>query len=203
MQQLTAIENIMKSKEFIFEIGMSPGIGELSITNNYLIQHSNKLTDFDTKDIWLYDDQFQKIYFFKSGSEVDAFICVVGDQLRGIKNITEKPGFVTALVIFVVHELKLPLKLSNSEELTSNGLNWLLLLLAANGRGMKITGQTGRFPDSELIEHEWNNALTSNDDWYGPTAIFFESNNTFKFLKNAEDKRIMRTTKIIGDLRLL
>jgi len=185
------------------EIDATMGVEPLTISMLSLIRHSNHIDNFEGRDVYLFSDENKLVYMFQSNAGVDAFVSFDLDyNLTGIKNNTNTGGLVTTLIGFVTHKLKHPVKIPHTEQLTPDGIKWLCSLVRNNGRGLTITDQTGKLPDSDLLKKEWETALRSSDP--GPTSILIESHMTRQFLSKEErSKKLMSYTFWIGDIDLL
>lgn len=180
----------MRAREFIDEIGYAAGMNNSKISDDQFIRESVKVGNIDYHDVWhwvgkdLYHGNHA--YFF-TDSNIDSndtptkIICRIGFadygnrfELTSLRNISGVKGAVTALCIFVVKKLNKPFVLPGTEPLTQNGINWLCNLIRDGGRGLKLTDQTGNYPDSNTIRQEWINAKYNGG--HGNTSIMFENN---------------------------
>lgn len=185
----------MRAKEFVTEIDYSSGLQDLSISDQHLIAKSKIIGEIDGQDVHSYRDENQTCYFFaKDNKVIAALILVLNGRLRAIKNFTGQPGAITALVAFYTHVLKNKLVMDRTEQLTDSGIKWLCSLIRAGGRGLKLTDQTGKYPNADMLYSEWEKAMTNEN---GPTSIIIES-NIKRVLYNRGDL-LMIPTRWIGE----
>ena len=184
----------MRAKEFMSEIDYSPGLQELSISDQHLIAKSKIAGEIDGQDVHLYKDGNQECYFLVRDEGVEALILVLHQRLRAIRNFTGAPGAVTALVAFYTHVLRNKLVIDHTEQLTDSGIKWLCSLIRAGGRGLKLTDQTGKYPNADMLYFEWEKAMADEN---GPTSIIIES-NIKRVLYNRGDL-LMIPTRWIGE----
>ena len=198
----------MRAKEFVTEIDYTAGVEGLDFNSSNVIQNSELAGDIDYCDVWMFAGRGQQMYYFKSDDKIDAFVVIEDNptdgyyHLRGVNNISKKHGHVTALIGFLTHRLKMKLKISKFEQLSTLGFSWLKSLLLAKGRGLTITDQSGKFPDVEKLESEWIAAMQGIE--HGPTEIIFESKMTRILESKIEsEKHLVRKTWFIGDTNIL
>lgn len=142
----------------IREIDYTPKAEPLIIKDIDVIKKSSKLDSVDGRDVYQFISDDQMLLFFKTGDVIDAFVLLQDNYLRGIRNISGTPGLVTALVAFAIHKYG-PITIDNQEPLSPEGFKWLKSLIAAGGRSLKITDQTGNYPSVQSLEHEWKTAM--------------------------------------------
>ncbi len=83
-----------------------------------------------------------------------------------------KPEMVISAIAEITNK-KYKLTIDQYEGLTKSGVDWLNKFLLGRGRGMKVTDQTGGFPDIDKINQEWNNSREDNIS--GKSSIFIEN----------------------------
>lgn len=164
----------MRAREFMQEIDYTPLQLNLSIPSSDVVSGSKLVGEIDGRDVYVYRKGEQCCYFFNNDNDIDALILVVDGKLRGVRNFIGIPGAITALIGFYVHKLNKPLAIDASEQFSSDGINWLCKLIKAGGRGLKLTDQTGNYPDADEVYAEWQKAMRS--DMPGKTSIVIESN---------------------------
>ena len=171
--------SIMKIREIIQEIDYTPGAKPIRVSDGDLISNSHLLGDIDTFDVYGYDQDDQRVLFFKDNNKVIAYIVIQGNSIRGIRNISGTAGLVTALIAFCVGEYG-PMTFTSDEPFSPEGFKWLKSFLKSNGRGMTVVDQTGKFPDIDQIEQEWNTAMTGPA---GSTSITISEGYVRRFSK--------------------
>lgn len=187
----------------ITEIDYSAGVENLSTELlSYIKNNSKEVGDFENRIVYHAHFSGYDIYSYMSPQKVNALIFLHGNSLRGIQNYSGVGGMVTALIAFITQRLKKKIIIDPQEPLTPEGFRWLYTLLAAGGRGLKITDQTGNFPNKEELKSEWLKYM--NKTGHGQTAITIESNMTRKFRTIAEyNELIFKHTFFIGDKNIL
>ena len=123
--------------------------------------------------------------------------------MHGIRNVTAVPGAITALVGFITHRLKYKVKIAANEKLSTSGFLWLKSFLLADGRGLTVHDQTGRFPNLEEIEKEWNEYR--NKSGHGYTEIMIESkmSRVLETKENTKNRLLGPSMFFIGDSKIL
>ena len=189
----------MKIQELL-EIGFAHGVGQNTIDDQTIISNSKLIGNIDSMDVYLFKTESQEVFFFEKDSKLSAFVVIVNNDLRGIKNISNIPGQITALMMFITKHLKRTITIPKTEALTPQGFSWLKSLIAAKGRGLTITDQSGKFPDITNLEKEWNNAKHTDID--GPTSITIENelNQDFPLFN---ERLLMPVYKYIGKENLI
>lgn len=169
--------------------------------------------DIDGEIVWKFSQGPDTVYFLKIHNRIAAYI-VLGNEINGyyhlqrMENLTKLKGSITALVIFVTSKLHLKLIIPNTEPLTYFGLTWLYKLIKGRGRGLKLSDQSGNFPDEKMITAEWYRAqedFVNGSVTNGPTAIFIENKNILKqpMFESQDTHRLIRPyIMYLGDLEL-
>jgi hypothetical protein len=167
----------------------------------HIVNNSKEIGDFDNRIIYHVNVKGHDVYSYISSNKIDAIVFLHGNNLRGIQNYSNLPGMITALVAFITHRMKKKIIITAQEPLTPAGFRWLYGLLAADGRGLTITDQTGKYPDKDSLKHEWEKAMTT--DSHGSTTIVIESNMKRHFNSVTEyNDLIFKHTFFIGDKRI-
>jgi hypothetical protein len=198
------VKKLMTNEEGLTEIDYAHSA--LDITQdmkNQIITKSQIVNSLDGKDVYHCNINDQDVYSFIGDDSIDALVILKGNELKGIRNFVNGPGYVTALIGCVTHRLKAVVKIqiSKNEGLTPEGFTWLKKLILAKGRGLTLTDQTGDFPDINSLEKEWNEAAYEKA---GPSEIFIESKMTRHLKTNKEmSENLMNTTWFIGDKNIL
>ncbi len=112
-----------------------------------------------------------KIYVDQQLISYIAIFHGIHDEFNCYQNL-KKIGAVTTLLLYLTVHNKLCLE--HDSRLTWDGMNWLIKIIQANGRGMKITDQNGNKIYLVGLQKEWfdtKDYLSS-----GITKIIIESN---------------------------
>lgn len=189
----------MKSVEFITEIGRSSSADELQISDEDIISNSEIIGEIERRDVWKFSSDNQELFFFAANNVIAAFVLLIDSNIRGVRNISGLGGQVTSLISFVVHKLNRPLKITSAEPLTGDGLDWIISLIKANGRGLKLTDQDGNYPSAVAIKDEWY-SLDPNDS--GPSSIIIEGKTSLNRI-NYNIGLLMPSYIWIGDNSIL
>ena len=190
----------MKSTEVIVEIGRASTIGELQLSDDEIISNSEIVGEIERRDVWEFSAGNQELYFFVTSSNtIAAFALLLGSSIRGVRNISGVRGQVTSLISFVVHTLNRPLKITSDEPLTGDGLDWIVSLIKAGGRGLKLTDQRGNYPNAAAIKDEW---YSLDPDEQGPSEIIIEGKTSLRRI-NQNVGMLMPVYIWIGDNSIL
>ena len=92
-----------------------------------------------------------------------------------MENKSPQKGVITALMAFLTGKLNKKLYISRDEELTKDGLTWILKLANQQWGGLKLTDSKGNKIDPVSLQKEWSKAYS--DSSAGPTEIFIENND--------------------------
>jgi hypothetical protein len=191
------------NEETVNELDYADDVGALTLSDEELLVNAKVVSDFDNREVYLFQDSMQKVFFFVGKNCISAFVALDTDNnLRGIKNITGEGGLVTALITCIAHKLKQPIVILDTEQLTEHGIGWLVSLLKVGGRGLTITDQTGKYPHPAKVHKEW--LVAKNTGKVGPTRITIESKMTRHFRSiNENTKYLMFPLWVIGSKELL
>ena len=118
----------------------------------------------------------QTIYFLVIDDQITAFLGFENHNLKNIKNFTNSPGVVRALLGYLVHVKQKTLTISSDEPLTPDGFRWLSYLIQ-NPRGLIIKNQNNENVDIDSLKQEWLQARDSGQA--GPTKITISENQDF------------------------
>lgn len=188
--------------EQLNEIDYADTLAELSIPPDTIIPQSRLVGKIDGLQIFSFAQGPTTLYFVKTNNnQYSALVLLNGNHIRAVKNYSKQPGLVTTIIGFIVHTLKTPLEITNTEPLTKDGLRWLRLLILRSGQGFTITDQDGNFPDVKKLEQEWKTSKIL--DKSGPTSITISE--SIKTLERLEEKSklLISTTIWFGNERLL
>jgi hypothetical protein len=165
----------MKFNEIVTEIRACDGTGELQLPEIHIINNSSIAGDVEGRDVLLFTHQNQKLYFMMENNKISAFVLLVDQDIRGIKNVSSTAGQVTAIIAFLIRTLRMKLRIRKDEELSPDGFRWLKALILSGGRGFTITDNTGQLPDIAALEVERANSYLDRNA--GNIEIFIESVN--------------------------
>ena len=187
----------MKSTEFITEIGHCDNVSSLKLPDEEIIFWSTVVGDIEGADIHRFESHSQELFFMHKDGKISAFVILIGNDIRGMQNISKIGGQISAILIFLVHTLKKKLHIANTELLSSDGITWLTSAISAGGRGLKFTDQTGELPNVSALRREWNHAA-GIDSSAGNTEIFIESKIRVPLRPKSDfQNRLMNTYKIL------
>ncbi len=190
------------TEDTVNEIDYTPRINNSIISDAQFIREGKPVGEIDNHTVWHWigKDIYtgNHAYFFTdSNTSPSKVLCRIGFadydnrfELTTLKNICKVKGAITALCVFVAKKLNKSFVLPDTEPLTQDGINWLCNLIKDKGRGLKLSDQTGNFPDVDSIHQEWLNAKYNGG--HGNTSIMFE-NNIKSNIFNPKIKRIDET----------
>jgi len=168
----------MKIREIIYEIDAADETPPI-VWNKDTLKSSVHETDIEGHEILRIDSTTYIFYVIIDEQEnLRSYVAV--EQLQNeyyplirIQNLTNVGGLATSIIMALCGEGK-KFIITKTEKLTKSGFAWLKKLLLVNGRGrLKITDQTGEYPDIRKLQSEWNDAYLGDE--YGSTEIFIEA----------------------------
>jgi len=163
----------------IFEIDYAHSALDLTMPDDQILLHSKKIGTIDGEDVHKFISGEATLYFFSKGDKITVYILMSGDFLHGMRNRANIVGGITALIAFITGVLGKKVIFSSNEQLTSEGLQWLLRFLQRNSKRFTVVDQNGDYPDIDKIRAEWIYA-SSDAGHAGPTSItIMESNETY------------------------
>jgi|APFre7841882654_1041346.scaffolds.fasta_scaffold90577_2 hypothetical protein len=168
----------------ITEIAAASALTPLKLSPQQ-IQTAEVDGDFEGKDVLLLSDSTYNYYFFADEQQLLAYVAInktlENDRypLVRYENAAKIPGLVTSLVIYLTAIKDYKLVIKNTEELTKDGITWLISLINSGGRGLKITDSNRDPVYSNVLWSEWEYSL-HHDFIAGPTSIFIENKNINK-----------------------
>ena len=189
----------MRSSEIISEIGRASAADELQLSGEEIISNSKIVGEIERRDVWKFSAGNQELYFFVTNNTITAFVLLLGSNIRGVRNISGINGQVTALISFIVHKLNRTLKITSNEPLTGDGLDWIVSLIKASGRGLKLTDQSGNYPNAAAIKDEWYSLDTGE---HGVSEIIVEGKTSLQRI-NHNVGMLMPVYIWIGDNSIL
>lgn len=199
---LNIMEEIEKQVQ-LNEIRYAIGVDDITVNDRAIIDGSTVIGDIDNRDVRLYKYHDQEAFFFEDNDKVTALVVLQGKLLRGAQRFTEERGQITALMLFILHDLKRNFMINREEPMTKHGKDWIISLIKSGGRGVKLRDQNGNYPDPDVIEREW---LWSKENWgaSGPTEIYFESKmGNHKFIKKSDNRLIPMIVYIGSDMEVI
>lgn len=149
------------------EIDAVSYLGNISLSDSDIIANSVQDGTIGSRPVFLYSSGPNKMYFFFTGSTIDALVYLHNGYLTGMKNITKNKGMIYNLFQYIVNMKGIPIQLGPSDGLTKNGVEWLLGQITRNG--FNIVDQDGNPVDPDMLYDEWETARTSG--LHGPTSI--------------------------------
>jgi hypothetical protein len=159
------------------EIDYAQALDSSNFPHNKVIEISTRDGEIDGHDVLTASVGNQTVYFLTTADKkISAFLGFENNYLKNIKNFTNTPGVVRALLGYLVHIRKKNIKISPDEPLTSDGLRWVAYLVQ-RPRGLKITDQNGAPIDIEALRSEWQQARDSGKA--GPTGISIGEDSDF------------------------
>lgn len=171
----------------IKEIRYADKLDDSEYSTDNLLKVGKVVGQIENNDVMMASDGTEKVYFLVVDGEVTAFLGFKNGKLTNIKNFTNAPGVVRALIGYLVHKEGKKIKISADEQLTTDGIKWLIHL-TKSPRGLNIQDQTGNPADSVELKKEWNNAKKTGTP--GPTSITISENAKFgNKLRENEERR--------------
>ncbi len=178
-------EDISEGK--VKEIGYADKLDDSEYSTDNLLKVGKVIGQIENHDVMSASSGTEKVYFLVVDGEVTAFLGFKNDNLTNIKNFTNTPGVVRALIGYLVHKEGKQIKISADEQLTPDGIKWLIHL-TKSPRGLNIQDQTGNPADAVELKKEWNNAKKTGTP--GPTSITISENAKFgNKLRENEERR--------------
>jgi hypothetical protein len=158
-----------------------------TIDPDKLLKSGKTVGNIEGNDVVMLSKGNQTVYMLKVDNTATAFIGFEGENLKNIKNFTQTPGVIRALIGFLVHKKNMKIKISPNEPLTNEGLKWISRLIN-DPRGLKIKDQAGNDIDITQLNHEWQ--LAKKSGTAGKTQITISENTQFgNKLRENEAKR--------------
>jgi hypothetical protein len=168
------------------EIGYADDLGDLNIPESEIISAAQQAGTIFQKPVMVFARGIDELYFFTENEKISTLILLSGDSIKAIKNNSNKPGLMLALVNYLVHFKNLTLKVLPDDDLTPSGLRWLSILIK-RPRGLTITDFNGNAIDVEKLSAEWSKSKSLGGTWNGDTGILIRESNIVwknKLIKN-------------------
>jgi len=179
------------------EIDSASALDDTSISHEDIIQNSQIAGKIDGQVVHGYQQGTNLVFFFETNNEIDALVALNYQYLKAIRNYTNKPGRITALFQFIVHNITPELTIGDKEPLTPDGLKWLLSVIKSGGRGLTLTDQNGNTPDYRELQKEWDRSTQNNI--HGPTSITISESRNLKKQLAWQESSLMFTISTIGN----
>ncbi|CAB4130287.1 hypothetical protein UFOVP116_363 [uncultured Caudovirales phage] len=169
------------------EIDYADSLDSSSFDPNKLMQAGKVVGNIEGNDVYELTNGDQTVYILAVDGKASAFVGFEGKTLKNIKNFTQAPGAMRALIGYLVHKKNIPLNISSDEPLTADGLKWIIRLIN-DPRGLIIKDQNGKDIDPVQLKQEWQSAKKTGSS--GTISITITENVDFgnKLRKN-ENKR--------------
>jgi hypothetical protein len=173
--------------EGLDEIDHADALDSSATSPNDLMQSGKVIGDIEGNDIVMISKGNQTVYILKVDDQATAFIGFEGKNLKNIKNFTETPGVIRALIGYLVHKKNMKIVVSPNEPLTLDGLKWITKLIM-DPRGLVIKDHAGQDIDPIQLKQEWQTAKKTGTP--GTTGITISENIQFgNKIRQSELKR--------------
>lgn len=160
----------------MLELDYASKLDDSSFSPNLLAKSGNVDGQIEGNNVILIKRATQTAYMLMVDDNVSAFIGFENKNLKNIKNFTNAPGVIRALMGYLVHKKGMTINISQNEPLTSEGLKWLIRLIK-NPRGLVIKDNAGNDVDIDELKQEWSRAKKSGIA--GKTGITITENIDF------------------------
>ena len=160
----------------INEIDYADKLDSSSISIDNFIKAGNIIGNIEGNDVVMLSKGNQTIYILKVDDKATAFVGFDGKNLKNIKNFTQTPGVIRALLGYLFHKKNMKIVISPNEPLTAEGLKWIIRLIN-DPRGLDIKNIDGGEIDPIQLKQEWKNARKTGTP--GTTGITISENRTF------------------------
>jgi hypothetical protein len=157
-------------------------LGNLALSDSEIIKNSKVAGTLGSRQVFVFSHDSDKIYFFADGEKIDALLYLRDNRLLGMKNFSKNSGLIFNLFQFILNIKKQKIKLLSTDQLTADGLNWIVAQ-AKRSNGFSITDQTGKRIDPHQLNSEWEQSRITGKS--GPTSIVIgESKNSKQIFEN-------------------
>ena len=171
----------MRANDFIAAIDDSSGVGD----NTKLVAHlspdnadAHRVGVVDSMSVYCIEYADAHIYFIYD-KELMSYAVVSKEKIDGscVLKQLERAGSVTgtgtALIVWLVRKACLKMVIPKFDKWTHKGMTWLTNSIAAGGRGLRYTDNTGVTPDCAAVWDEWEDNRQNQTP--GRTSIFIET----------------------------
>lgn len=171
------------------EIGYADALDDKSYSLNSLLKISKVDGSIEGNDVMIVDIRNQTVYILIVDNQVTAFVGFENKNLKNIKNFTNTPGVIRALIGYLVHKKNISINIPANEPLTPDGFRWLTTLIK-QPRGLVIKDHNGNGINVAKLTKEWNHAKKTG--MTGPTGITISE--SLQFGKNIRDNEARRNS---------
>lgn len=167
----------MRACAFLNEIAFADEVPPVSVN----MQYTRKFLTVGDIDVWHAHFNDQPMIFFKDGNIITTYVILSANMDGGFYHVNRMfnsgtKGSLTTLFSIILNDLGDKLMFHNTEQLTPDGLHWLIGLIKSGGRGFAIVDQTGVYPDAQSLEKEWEECMIytrhNGGNVVDPTSIF-------------------------------
>ena len=142
-QRLLGVLGDVKS---LNEINYASALADPTISKKEIIDNSTEDGTIGSRKVFLYSRGDNKIYYFERNSDLDALVYIFKDRLLGMKNYSDNRGLIFNLLQFVINIKNKTVRLTASDKLTSEGLQWIIRQIKSKS-GFNITDARGNAID--------------------------------------------------------
>jgi hypothetical protein len=169
-------------ESLVNEIDFASALGELQIPNKEIIKSSVQAGTIGSRNVFLYQNGKDKIYFFTENSKIEALVYLYDSRLMAMKNYSNNKGLIYNLFQYIINIEKQKVKLLPIDKLTSDGITWIIGQLNRPD-GFKITDLNNKPINADELYNEWKKAHETGKS--GPTGIIIgESKNSRRIREN-------------------
>lgn len=158
------------------EVDYSSHLDDSNLSKESLLKMGKVDGQIEGNDVMVVSKNGQTVYFLVVDQQITGFIGFEGKFLKNIKNFTNSPGVIRALLGYLVHIKGQNITVSPEEPLTADGVKWLIHLVN-NPRGLNVRDQKGEPVDTDLLKQEWLKAKSTGEP--GSTGIVISENASF------------------------
>lgn len=180
------------AEEQVIEIGYADELGKLTKADHDVISAAKQVGTISQKPVMKYEQGNATLFFFTDNAAISALVLIAdGNKLRAIKNFSNQPGQIYALINYIVNINNTRLIVTPDEPLTKEGLQWIAKLIK-NPSGLKVLDFDGDPIDVETLHDEWLNAKSTQGTKSGKTGIVIsESSLQWKRKLQENQNRLM------------
>lgn len=178
---------VLDDEKSLNEINYASALADPTISKKEIIANSIEDGTIGSRKVFLYSSGDNKIYYFERDSHIDALVYIFKDRLLGMKNYSDNRGLIFNLLQFVINIKNKTLRLTASDKLTSEGLQWIIRQIKSKN-GFNITDAQGNAIDPHELYAEWEQARTTGV--HGPTEIIISKSSNSVSIKENEERLI-------------
>jgi hypothetical protein len=172
-------------KKKLKEIDFSSSLGELSISQEDLINNASNDGSIGSRKVYIFKSGPTKIYFFTDENKIAALVYLYQDRIMGMKNFSKNKGLIYNLFQYIINIKKQKVKLTPKDKLTPDGIKWIIDQIR-RADGFKITDARGNKIDPNTLYDEWENSRLSGSN--GPTEIVISESSNSKEIRDNESR---------------